>query len=111
MSCSASPTTSVTLCLPVSDGHTPPFGADERATACWARAHGQHAQDFLGEWRGALVCDDYSGYRRAKCSRMTAWRWSPGQRRCLAVGMFAVVQRRQEAREVRELRVAVAQQP
>lgn len=24
---------------------------------------GQHAQDFLGEWRGALVCDDYSGYK------------------------------------------------
>lgn len=24
---------------------------------------GQHAQDVLGEWRGALVCDDYSGYK------------------------------------------------
>jgi transposase len=24
---------------------------------------GQHAQDFLGEWRGSLVCDDYSGYK------------------------------------------------
>ena len=24
---------------------------------------GQHARDFLGEWRGTLVCDDYSGYK------------------------------------------------
>ena len=24
---------------------------------------GQHAQDFLGEWRGSLACDDYSGYK------------------------------------------------
>ncbi|WP_369665104.1 IS66 family transposase [Variovorax sp. V116] len=24
---------------------------------------GQHAQEFLGEWRGALVCDNYSGYK------------------------------------------------
>jgi len=23
---------------------------------------GKHAQDFLGDWRGTLVCDDYSGY-------------------------------------------------
>jgi transposase len=23
---------------------------------------GKHAMGFLGEWRGALVCDDYSGY-------------------------------------------------
>ena len=24
---------------------------------------GQHARDFLGSWRGTLVCDDYSGYK------------------------------------------------
>lgn len=24
---------------------------------------GGHARDFLGEWRGTLVCDDYSGYK------------------------------------------------
>jgi transposase len=24
---------------------------------------GQHAKDFLGEWKGILVCDDYSGYK------------------------------------------------
>lgn len=24
---------------------------------------GRHAQDFLGDWRGTLVCDDYSGYK------------------------------------------------
>lgn len=24
---------------------------------------GKHAQAFLGDWRGALVCDDYSGYK------------------------------------------------
>lgn len=24
---------------------------------------GEHAQDFLGAWRGTLVCDDYAGYK------------------------------------------------
>lgn len=24
---------------------------------------GRHANDFLGNWRGTLVCDDYSGYK------------------------------------------------
>jgi transposase len=24
---------------------------------------GKHAREFLGEWRGKLVCDDYSGYK------------------------------------------------
>lgn len=24
---------------------------------------GRHAADFLGDWRGTLVCDDYSGYK------------------------------------------------
>jgi transposase len=24
---------------------------------------GKHAMEFLGDWRGALVCDDYSGYK------------------------------------------------
>ena len=25
---------------------------------------GKHAERFLGEWRGTLVCDDYSGYKK-----------------------------------------------
>jgi transposase len=25
--------------------------------------HGDHAEAFLGKWRGKLVCDDYSGYK------------------------------------------------
>lgn len=24
---------------------------------------GKHAQEFLGDWRGTLICDDYSGYK------------------------------------------------
>ena len=24
---------------------------------------GRHARDYLGDWRGTLVCDDYSGYK------------------------------------------------
>lgn len=24
---------------------------------------GRHAQEFLGDWRGTLVCDDYAGYK------------------------------------------------
>lgn len=24
---------------------------------------GQHVKDFLGDWRGTLVCDDYAGYK------------------------------------------------
>ncbi|WP_114968179.1 IS66 family transposase [Rhodoferax ferrireducens] len=29
---------------------------------CESRA-GEHARTFLGDWRGALVCDDFSGYK------------------------------------------------
>ena len=29
---------------------------------------GKHAERFLGEWRGTLVCDDYSGYKPANRS-------------------------------------------
>ncbi|MFC5522534.1 IS66 family transposase [Polaromonas jejuensis] len=29
---------------------------------CESRA-GEHARAFLGDWRGSLVCDDYSGYK------------------------------------------------
>jgi transposase len=29
---------------------------------CESRA-GEHARKFLGEWRGSLVCDDFSGYK------------------------------------------------
>jgi transposase len=24
---------------------------------------GKHAREFLGDWRGTLVCDDYAGYK------------------------------------------------
>ena len=29
---------------------------------CESRA-GEHAREFLGDWGGTLVCDDYSGYK------------------------------------------------
>ena len=29
---------------------------------CESRA-GEHARNFLGDWRGSLVCDDFSGYK------------------------------------------------
>lgn len=32
---------------------------------------GQHARDFLGEWRGKLVCDDYSGYKQSFANGVT----------------------------------------
>lgn len=25
---------------------------------------GQHARDFLGDWQGSLICDDYGGYKQ-----------------------------------------------
>ena len=25
---------------------------------------GQHAREFLGDWQGSLICDDYAGYKR-----------------------------------------------
>lgn len=28
-----------------------------------ASCAGQHAREFLGVWRGTLVCDDFSGYK------------------------------------------------
>ena len=30
---------------------------------CAESRAGLHARDFLGDWRGTLVCDDYSGYK------------------------------------------------
>jgi transposase len=32
---------------------------------------GKNAMEFLGEWRGALVCDDYSGYKALIASGVT----------------------------------------
>ncbi len=32
---------------------------------------GQHARDFLGDWRGTLVCDDYAGYKALFSSGIT----------------------------------------
>ncbi|QNI04715.1 IS66 family transposase [Halomonas sp. SH5A2] len=32
---------------------------------------GQHARDFLGDWRGKLICDDYSGYKQSFAKGVT----------------------------------------
>jgi hypothetical protein len=37
---------------------------------CESRA-GEHARDFLGKWRGSLICDDYSGYKKGLAQGMT----------------------------------------
>ena len=31
---------------------------------CESRA-GEHARTFLGDWKGALVCDDFAGYKQS----------------------------------------------
>lgn len=35
---------------------------------CESRA-GEHARAFLGDWRGSLICDDYSGYKASRSPR------------------------------------------
>ena len=45
--------------------YAPPRFADLQAVVydfTESRA-GEHARNFLGEWRGSLVCDDFSGYK------------------------------------------------
>ncbi len=37
---------------------------------CESRA-GEHARRFLGDWRGSLVCDDFSGYKAGFANGMT----------------------------------------
>lgn len=32
---------------------------------------GRHAQEFLGDWRGTLLCDDYSGYKALLANGLT----------------------------------------
>jgi transposase len=32
---------------------------------------GRHAEEFLGQWRGTLVCDDYSGYKNLLSKGLT----------------------------------------
>lgn len=32
---------------------------------------GQHAQEFLGDWRGTLICDDYAGYKALLAKGLT----------------------------------------
>ena len=32
---------------------------------------GKHAQDFLDQWRGTLICDDYSGYKALLANGLT----------------------------------------
>jgi transposase len=37
---------------------------------CESRA-GEHAREFLGKWKGSLVCDDYAGYKAGFVSGIT----------------------------------------
>jgi hypothetical protein len=37
---------------------------------CESRA-GEHARRFLGDWRGSLICDDFSGYKAGFAQGMT----------------------------------------
>ena len=37
---------------------------------CESRA-GEHARAFLGDWRGSLICDDYSGYKKTLMQGVT----------------------------------------
>ncbi|CAM5373426.1 hypothetical protein SSTU70S_01001 [Stutzerimonas stutzeri] len=37
---------------------------------CESRA-GEHARRFLGDWRGALICDDFSGYKATIANGVT----------------------------------------
>ena len=37
---------------------------------CESRA-GEHARNFLGDWRGSLVCDDFSGYKAGFANGIT----------------------------------------
>ncbi|MCB8749102.1 IS66 family transposase, partial [Rhodoferax sp. U2-2l] len=37
---------------------------------CDSRA-GEHAKLFLGDWRGHLVCDDFSGYKQLMTQGVT----------------------------------------
>ena len=37
---------------------------------CESRA-GEHARNFLGDWRGALVCDDFAGYKAGFANGIT----------------------------------------
>jgi len=37
---------------------------------CESRA-GEHARDFLGDWKGSLVCDDYVGYKQGLAQGLT----------------------------------------
>ena len=37
---------------------------------CESRA-GEHARNFLGDWKGALVCDDFAGYKALIASGVT----------------------------------------
>ena len=32
---------------------------------------GQHVRDFLDEWKGKLICDDYSGYKQSFANGVT----------------------------------------
>ena len=37
---------------------------------CESRS-GEHARHFLGEWKGSLICDDYSGYKKGLAQGLT----------------------------------------
>jgi transposase len=51
--------------LGYADGNDPRATRRARPRVALAarRGCGSHHHHFLGEWRGALVCDDYSGYK------------------------------------------------
>ena len=53
--------------------YAPGASEDTRAVVydfCESRA-GEHARDFLGDWKGSLVCDDYVGYKHGLAQGLT----------------------------------------
>ena len=40
------------------------------SVGCESRA-GEHARNFLGDWKGALTCDDFAGYKALIASGVT----------------------------------------
>jgi transposase len=49
--------------------------------------NGQHARDFLGDWRGCLMVDDYSGYK-------PLFTEAPGGKACTELACLAHVRRK-----------------
>lgn len=36
---------------------------------------GEHARNFLGDWKGALICDDFAGYKTLIAGGVTEASW------------------------------------